>query len=38
MEQKSNQPGFSEKEIAEAIEQGAITKQYLADSRGIVSS
>jgi bacterioferritin len=38
MEQKSKQPGFSEKEIAEAIEQGAITKQYLADPRGIVSS
>ena len=25
------QTGFSEKEIGEAIKEGAITKQYLAD-------
>jgi bacterioferritin len=32
------QTGFSEKEIGEAIKEGAITKQYLADPHTIVSS
>ena len=32
------QTAFSEKEIGEAIKEGAITKQYLADPLSIVSS
>ena len=39
MEKKpKQQTGFSEKEIGEAIKEGAITKQYLADPHTIVSS
>jgi hypothetical protein len=32
------QTGFSEKELGEAIKEGAITKQYLADPHTIVSA
>jgi bacterioferritin len=39
MEKKPKpQTGFSEKEIGEAIKEGAITKQYLADPHTIVRS
>jgi hypothetical protein len=30
--------GYSDKEISDAIEQGAITKEYLADPQSIISS
>ena len=39
MEKKpTQQTGLSDKEIGEAIKEGAITKQYLADPQKIVSS
>ena len=36
--QIKHQTGLSEKEIGEAIQEGAITKQYLADPHTIVSA
>jgi bacterioferritin len=38
MEQVKHPASYSDKEISDAIEQGAITKEYLADPQGIISS